>query len=413
MRMLYFTTAYNAALLDRVHEEFLLRWQELGHEACILVPDPNRERQSRWLVEDGAIKVYRPAVSMLRSDRVLNNLGRRLTEYSYFFSLLRDYLHFLRQHPEIELIHVESVYPLGAIAALASLVDGRPFVPTIRGGDLIADDSISYGFARYKRVQALLKLTFARAAAIRSVSPSASAMAKQFGCPEQKIITIGRNIRDEYFERDQAAFRAESRAWLRQTYPAIAGRKVIVAAGRLLPVKGFDDLIRAMVGLPQAVAIICGPNRVDEKLGDYGEYLTQLAQDYGVADRIILTGGIPREQMPQYFAGADVLAVPSIIEGGNRTVLEAATLGVPFVATRSAGTPEFFSAAAGINIDPHRPDQLWAGLTTILAERREQAQARSQRCQQEAQQFYSPQVAQRLATLYAAILAKLPISGNF
>ncbi len=71
MRMLYFTTAYNAALLDRVHEEFLLRWQALGHEASILVPDASRERQSRWLVEDGAIKVYRPAVSMLRSDRLL------------------------------------------------------------------------------------------------------------------------------------------------------------------------------------------------------------------------------------------------------------------------------------------------------------------------------------------------------
>lgn len=413
MRMLYFTTAYNAALLDRVHEEFLLRWQALGHETSILVPDSSRDRQSRWLVEDGAIQVYRPAVSMQHSDRLLNNVGRRLTEYSYFFSLLRDYLSFLRQHPEIEIIHVESVYPLGAIAAVASLIDRRPFVPTIRGGDLIADDSISYGFARYKRVRALLKLTFARAAAVRSVSPSASAMAEQFGCPPQKIITIGRNIRDEYFERDQAAFRAESRDWLRQTYPVIAGRNVIVAAGRLLPVKGFDDLIQALVGLPQAVALICGPNRVDEKLGDYGAYLGQLAHRHGVADRVIFTGGIPREQMPQYFAGADVLAVPSIIEGGNRTVLEAASLGVPFVATRSAGTPEFFSAAAGISIAPHRPDQLWAGLATILAETSEQAQARSQTCQQEAQQFYSPQVAQRLARLYAAILAKQPLSGNF
>ena len=55
MRMLYATTSYNAALLDRVHEEFLLRWQELGHSATIIVPDPGRQRRERWVVEEAAM----------------------------------------------------------------------------------------------------------------------------------------------------------------------------------------------------------------------------------------------------------------------------------------------------------------------------------------------------------------------
>ncbi|HYF64137.1 MAG TPA: glycosyltransferase [Herpetosiphonaceae bacterium] len=408
MRMLYATTSYNAALLDRVHEEFLLRWQELGHSATIIVPDPGRQRRERWAFEEAAIPVARPAVSATRADRALNWLSKRLTEYDYFLTLLRAYLAYLRRHPEIDIIHVESVYPLGAVAAVASLVDGRPFVPTIRGGDLIADTRIGYGFARFRRVQWLLRLTFARAAAVRAVSPGAAVMARQFGCPADKLITIGRNIRDEYFLADPAAFRAQSRASLRAQYPQIAGRQVIVAAGRLLPVKGFDDLIKAMAALPDAVALICGPNRQDEKLGDYGAYLAGLAAQRGVSERVIFTGGIPREDMARYFAGADVLAVPSLIEGGNRTLLEAATLGVPFVASDTAGTPDFFTPAEGLAVPPQRPDLLAAALAALLAESPEQRARRAAACVARSRQFHSPAVARTIAATYAAILENAP-----
>ncbi|MBP8251150.1 MAG: glycosyltransferase family 4 protein [Herpetosiphon sp.] len=407
MRLLYVTTSYNAALLDRVHEEFLLRLIEQGHEATILVPDPSRDRTERWQIEHGAIDVVRPAVSMTRLDRILNRISIALTEYSHFLTFLRTYLQYLRQHPEFDIIHVESVYPLGAVAAIASWFDRRPFVPTIRGGDLIADDAIGYGFARFKRVRWLLKLVFARSAAIRAVSPMAARMAIQFGCPEAKIITIGRNIRDEYFERDTAAFRMTSRATIRERYAQINGRKVIVAAGRLLPVKGFDDLIKAMAALPDTIALICGPNRIDETIGDYGAYLANLTQEKGVQDRVIFTGGIPREEMAMYFASADVLAVPSLIEGGNRTVLEGAALGVPFVASDTAGTPDFFQPNEGIAVPPQRPDLLAAALATILHETAEQWAQRSAACEQRAQQFYSPQVATTVVRAYQAIIARL------
>lgn len=404
MRLLYLTTSYNPALLDRVHEEFLLRLIEQGHTTTIIVPDPTRQRRQRWQIETGLITVVRPAVSATRADRALNLISKYLTEYDYFLTLLRAYLIYLRQHPEIDIIHVESVYPLGAVAAVASLFDRRPFVPTIRGGDLIADTTIGYGFARFRRVRMLLHAVWRRASAVRAVSPGAAAMAQQFGCPATKLLILGRNIRNEYFLPDPTAFRAEARAWLHKHYPQIGERQIIVAAGRLLPVKGFDDLIRAMAALPHAVALICGPNRVDEAGLDHGAYLAELAQQRGVSERVIFTGGIPREQMTRYFGGATVLAVPSLIEGGNRTLLEAATLGVPFVATDTAGTPAFFTAAEGITIPPQRPDLLSAALALILAESPAQQATRSASCIVRSQQFRSSSVARRLADVYRHIL---------
>lgn len=408
MNLLYATTSYNAELLDRVHEEFLQRWLEQGHSATIIVPDPDRARRERWRTETPpsghpAIPVVRPAVSATWLDRGLNWLSKRLAAYDYFLTFLRAYWLYLRRHPEIDVIHVESVYPLGAVAAVASLLDRRPFVPTIRGGDLIADDEIGYGFARFRSVRWLLKLTFGRAALVRAVSPGAGRMAEAAGCPPAKLATIPRNIRDEYFLDDPAAFRAEQRRWLRERHPEIAGRQVIVAAGRLLPVKGFDDLIKAMAALPDAVALICGPNRQDEKLGDYAAYLTGLASQRGVADRVILPGGVPRAEMARYFAGADVLAVSSLIEGGNRTILEGATLGVPFVATETAGTPEFFTPDQGLAVPPRRPDQLAAGLAMILAEPPAAREARQAACIRGAARFMSANVAREIAAAYARL----------
>ncbi len=404
MRLLYATTSYNAALLDRVHEEFLLRWIELGHAATVLVPDLSRDRRERWRVEPGPFPIVWPAVSARRVDRALNWLGKRSVQYHHFFTLLAAYLRYLRQHPEIDIIHVESVYPIGAIAAVASFVDNRPFVPTIRGADLIADDEIGYGYARFGSVRTLLKLTFARAAAVRAVSPGAADMAIGAGCPPHKLITIARNIRDEYFLPYPAAFRREQRHWLRDRYPAIAGRKVIVAAGRLLPVKGFDDLIRAMAALPEAVALICGPNRIDERVGDYGDYLAQLAVERGVAERIIFAGAVPRAEMARHFAGADVVCVSSLIEGGNRTILEAAALGVPYVATESSGTPGFFTPAEGLAVPPRRPDLLASALAKLLAETGAERAAREAALERAAQRFKSRAVAEAIATTYAGLL---------
>ena len=139
--------------------------------------------------------------------------------------------------------------------------------------------------------------------------------------------------------------------------------------------------------------------------GDYAAYLTRLAQERGVEDRIILVGAVARADMPRYFAGADVLAIPSLLEGGNRTVLEGAALGVPFVATATSGTPAFFSPAEGLAIPPRRPDLLAAGLARFLAEPPAERQARQTACEHAARQFMSGPVAQAVAALYQRVLA--------
>ncbi|HMO56711.1 MAG TPA: glycosyltransferase family 4 protein [Roseiflexaceae bacterium] len=409
VNLLYFTTAYESGIFgNRVHEEFLGRMLEAGHQATVLVPDSRSRGSLQPHTEPGPPPVVRVPVSADRPARAANLLARRTLHYDHFLTALRAYRNYLRSQPAIDIVHVESVYPLGAVAALAG--DPRPFIPTIRGGDLIADDSIAYGFARFRSVRFLLRRCFARAALVRAVSPGARDMAIAYGCPPEKIVVVARNIRDDCFVEDVAAFRIASRRAIEARHQ-VAGRTLIVAAGRLLPVKGFDDLIRALPALrlhvPDATVLICGPNRDDPLLGDYAAYLRRLAAEHGVAEHISLVGHVAPEQMAEYLAAADAVAVPSLIEGGNKILVEGAALGTPFVATSTSGTIGFFDATRDLSVPPRAPAELAAALGTILGDK-EAWRARSAACIAGRDTFRSTHVAREMQAMYRQAIAAQP-----
>jgi len=405
VNLLYFTTAYESGIFgNRVHEEFLSRLLAAGDHAAVLTPDTRRRSEPRMAVDAPATlpPVTRAAVSATRADRAANRVSGRLVHYDHFATALRAYRAYLRAHPQVELVHVESVYPLGAVAALAG---GPPFVPTIRGGDLIADDAIAYGFARFRSVRLLLRRAFARAALVRAVSPGAREMALCYGCPPEKIVVVPRNIRDECFVEHPATFRATCRKQIEDRH-GLAGQAIVVAAGRLLPVKGFDDLVRAMPALlarvPNATALICGPNRADVRLGDYAAYLQRLIAEHGVAGRVVLVGHVPPEQMSDYLAAADAVAVPSLIEGGNKILVEGAAVGTPFVATETSGTVGFFDASQCLSVPVRAPERLAAALAELLTDRGAW-QSRSGACLAGRDRFRSTEVARAMVEAYRRV----------
>jgi glycosyltransferase involved in cell wall biosynthesis len=407
VNLLYFTTAYEHGLIGNpIHEEFLARFLDADHSATVLTPTPLRQAGGRLVTEPGRPPVLRAAVSRHTTDRLLNRVSGQVFHYNYFINLLRSYRAYMRAHPEIDLVHSESVYPIGAVVALSG--DRRPFIPTIRGGDLIADSSIGYGFARFRMVRLLIRLTFHRAALVRAVSPGGRDMALHFGCPPEKIVIVPRNLRDDYFVADVPAFRASRRALIAERH-GLQGRAIILAAGRLLPVKGFDDLIRALPALiervPNASVLVCGQNRIDERLGDYAAYLRRLAEQHGVAERFILAGEVPFQQMADYYAAADVVAIPSLMEGGNKTLSEGTLFGTPFVATETAGTIGFFDSSHGLSVPVRDPQRLAAALIEILGDQ-EAWQRRSMACQEGRDRFRSTGVAEAMVQVYQRAIAQ-------
>lgn len=107
--------------------------------------------------------------------------------------------------------------------------------------------------------------------------------------------------------------------------------RVVLWAGRLDPIKGLDNLIRAMI-------LIDSPDPVSLLLAGEGpmrDRLEQLARTVGQAKRVRFLG--PRRDVPGLLHIADVFAFPSRTEGLPNALLEAMAAGCPIVTTDAPG----------------------------------------------------------------------------
>jgi glycosyltransferase involved in cell wall biosynthesis len=109
---------------------------------------------------------------------------------------------------------------------------------------------------------------------------------------------------------------------------------LVVAVGRLVPVKRFDRLIRVMADLhgqwPDAHCVIVGE-------GAEREALESLRAELKAESFVHLPGRVSDEELVGLYRRAWVLASTSVREGWGMTVSEAAACGTPAVASRIAG----------------------------------------------------------------------------
>lgn len=109
-------------------------------------------------------------------------------------------------------------------------------------------------------------------------------------------------------------------------------KKVICAAGRLIPIKGFDLLIRAFYELDKKysgyILMILG-------VGPMFSQLHKLIDELGISDKVSLIGY--QSNPYAYFKAADICVVSSILEGFPNVLLEMMAVNDTVVTTLCAG----------------------------------------------------------------------------
>jgi glycosyltransferase involved in cell wall biosynthesis len=108
-----------------------------------------------------------------------------------------------------------------------------------------------------------------------------------------------------------------------------------------------------------AQLVIAGP------MEDGEEMLRRLAQNLGVADRVVFTGFVEDGDLPALYSGASVYACPSLYEGFGFTVLEAMACGVPVVCSRETSLPEVAGSAA-LYADARNPQEFGNALYQVF-----------------------------------------------
>jgi glycosyltransferase involved in cell wall biosynthesis len=109
---------------------------------------------------------------------------------------------------------------------------------------------------------------------------------------------------------------------------------LVVAVGRLVPVKRFDLLMRSLATVKERVpalrAVIVGE-------GYDRDDLEQLRAELGADDWLELPGRVDEGELIEWYRRAWVVASSSLREGWGMTLTEAAACGTPAVATAIAG----------------------------------------------------------------------------
>jgi glycosyltransferase involved in cell wall biosynthesis len=191
------------------------------------------------------------------------------------------------------------------------------------------------------------------------VSAAQAARVRRAGVNPERITVIRNAIHTEPFESFDPSYRAQMQTWFWQPRT-----RLIAAAGRLSPEKGFDQLIAAAALVAKQDA---GAGFVLFGEGPLRETLARQIDASGLAGKFVLAGF--RGDVERFLPCCDVVVLSSWTEGLPVIVLEALAAGVPVVATTAGGTPEVVNHDVnGYLVPPGNPAALAQRICEILSD---------------------------------------------
>ncbi len=135
----------------------------------------------------------------------------------------------------------------------------------------------------------------------------------------------------------------------------------VLSISTLEPRKGLDVLIAAMARLEGHLVLVGQP-------GWGGVRVEEVAARAGLrAEHLHVLGRIGDVELAAVFAGAAVMAVPSLAEGFGLPLLEAMAVGVPVVHSDIAALVEV-AGGAGIAVPARHPAALAEAIETVLTD---------------------------------------------
>lgn len=232
-------------------------------------------------------------------------------------------------------------------AALWCAARRRPLV--------IHSDGTSASEAGYGRLQDIARRALLpRAGAVVANSGPAAERFRELGVPDERIFMAPHSTRLEPMWEAAA----------QRSYTA-GGPLRVLYAGRLIPRKGVDRLIRAAARARER------GTEVDLDIAGSGpseEELRGLAGELGIGDHVRFGGFAQPAQLPERYAAASAFAFPSIDDPFGFVLLEAMAAGLPVVASPYAGATADL-VEDGVNGLVADPDDIeaWASALERLA----------------------------------------------
>jgi glycosyltransferase involved in cell wall biosynthesis len=363
LKLLFLTSSYPRGEHD-VASVFLRYFAEAlavqGNEVHVLAPADGKSTREI----EGRITVHRFQYFPLRWQKlaygsgIVPNLSRSPWLWIQVpFFLLAMTWSFLRllAAQRFDLVHAHWLLPQGLVGLVGARLFRLPLVVTVHGTDAFA---LRSKFATWLKNIVLLNSS---AWSTNTVTTSAVLIADS-AIKQPRIIPMGVDV---------VRFANGHRTALRRELPD--DQSVVLFVGRLIAHKGCDDLIKAVSLLPEQRRSRTTLWVVGD--GDQCEQLTRAAQGLGISEKIKFFGTVGHDQLPDYYAAADIVVIPSKrgssgeTEGQGVVVLEAFAARVCVIATNIGGiTSMVRDYTTGLLVEPSDPQKLSQAIERLLNE---------------------------------------------
>lgn len=391
MRILTFTTLYpnEATPLHGVFVENRLRHlvAQGEVEARVIAPVPwfpsSSERFGRYAAFARAPRRERRFGLEIAHPRylLLPKIGMLLAPLGLYATARHEAQRLLAAGWDFDLIDAHYFYPDGVAAVLLARHFRRPVVITARGSDLTQ-------LARHALPRAMIAWAAARADGLVTVSGGLSDELASLGVDPGRVKRLRNGV-------DLRLFKPIDREVARRELGL--GGPVLASVGLLIPRKGHDIAIEALVALPGFTLLIVGE-------GPERATLQAIAERAGVAERVRFLGAVPHERLAEIYGAADALILASSREGWANVLLESMACGTPVVASDIPGTREVLAAPeAGILMAQRSAPGLAAACRQLFSALPERAATRAY-----AERFSWDDTSAGQLSLFREILAQAP-----
>jgi len=324
---------------------------------------PPWPRRARWAAlrsvphrsRDGERDVFHPRFLVVPRIEVLNGLS--------YYAGVAPVLRRLTRARGVDVLHAHCAYPDAVGVAVAATLMNVPFVVTAHGSDINV-------YSGNPLIRPQLRWALRRAGAVIAVSAAI----------QRRIRDLVPDIRDRVIHvpcagvsRQTFAPRDQHEARRRVGLGEVS--RLIVFAGRLVPIKAIDVLLRAWELLLESGQVTSADRLAIIGDGPLRAHLEHLAGLGRLRGTVHFAGELPQKDVAQWFSAATAFCLPSRNEGTPNVVVEALASGRPVVASDVGGIPELVRHGAnGLLVKPLDPSSLATGLARAFESQWDAAQ---------------------------------------
>jgi len=291
-----------------------LGMEEYDHYVYCFGPDgPVRER-----IESLGVPVF-----MGKRDSIKQPIRFAISLFSLFRNLM-----VLIESKHIQVIQSHSGQANQLAVAIGRLA-GIPAFPTVHSTMAFINKGSRWDLRVYLK-KVVDGFIYRMAYRVMAVSPEIKEIVlKTYGLKDHKVLVLRNGI---VFE-DSLVGPVD----LKKEFPISKNKLKLIAVGRLVPLKSFDILVRAVAivvkqGLDDLLVLITGEG--EERLR-----LEKLIHDLGVESYVKLLG--LRHDVMGLMKACDLFVIPSLYEGLSIAMIESMACGLPIIASDAPGLRDY------------------------------------------------------------------------